>query len=303
MIYTCTLNPSVDYIVKLDELKQGEVNLAAQDSKIPGGKGVNVSKVLKRLGIESRILGFVGGFTGSFIENVLQEEQLGTDFIKVDGDTRINIKLKSQEETEINGLSPDINENHLNLLFDKLSVIEEGDLLVLSGSVPGCIRNSIYKELIESISSKARVIVDSKGEPLKKALQANPFLVKPNHHELGDLFDVRVDSIEKAKVYGQKLIEMGAQNAIVSMAGEGAILFTGEKAFRSTVPKGEVKNSVGAGDSVVAGFLSAIVKGEEIVDAFRFGVASGSATAFSEGFCTIEQVNRLIPQVLVKELT
>jgi 1-phosphofructokinase len=300
MIYTITLNPSVDYIVRLENLKTGLVNTVDEEMKIAGGKGVNVTKVLKRLGHESTALGFVGGFTGQFIEQSLKEEALHSNFIHVNGDTRINIKLKNGEETEINGLSPVITESDIEQLFTQLSQTVAGDVVVMAGSVPSSVDQAIYSRILQALPDGVQAIVDTKGKALKEVVRAKPFLVKPNHHELGDLFDVDITSVAEAVEYGKKVQEMGAKNVIVSLAGDGAVLITAEDVLFGNVPIGKVQNSVGAGDSVVAGFLSKYIETENLKEAFQSGIAAGSASAFSTGFCTAEEVQELRKQITVK---
>jgi 1-phosphofructokinase len=300
MIYTITLNPSVDYIVRLENLKTGLVNTVDEEMKIAGGKGVNVTKVLKRLGHESTALGFVGGFTGQFIEQSLKEEALHSSFIHVNGDTRINIKLKNGEETEINGLSPVITESNIEQLFTQLSQTVAGDVVVMAGSVPSSVDQTIYSRILQALPDGVQAIVDTKGKALKEVVREKPFLVKPNHHELGDLFDVDITSVAEAVKYGKKVQEMGAKNVIVSLAGDGAVLITAEDVLFGNVPIGKVQNSVGAGDSVVAGFLSKYIETENLKEAFQSGIAAGSASAFSTGFCTAEEVQELRKQITVK---
>ncbi|WP_347549236.1 1-phosphofructokinase [Pseudalkalibacillus hwajinpoensis] len=301
MIYTVTLNPSVDYIVRIENLKTGLVNTVDEETKIAGGKGVNVTRVLNRLGHQSTALGFIGGFTGQFIEQSLKEEGLLPDFIQVSGDTRINIKLKNGEETEINGLSPIISEEDIDALFDQLSKTVAGDVVVLAGSVPSSVDQNIYSRILRSLPEGVHAIVDTKGKALEETVKAKPFLVKPNHHELGDLFGVEVSSVEDAVKYGKKFQEMGAENVVVSMAGDGAVLITSEEVLFGNVPVGKVKNSVGAGDSVVAGFLSKYIETANLKEAFQSGIAAGSASAFSNGFCTEEEVQVLRKQITVKQ--
>ncbi|WP_283153856.1 MULTISPECIES: 1-phosphofructokinase [Bacillales] len=300
MIYTITLNPSVDYIVRLDDLKTGLVNTVDEETKIAGGKGVNVTKVLKRLGHDSTALGFVGGFTGQFIEQSLKDESLHPHFIHVEGDTRINIKLKNGEETEINGLSPMISEGNVEKLLQQLSQTVAGDIVVMAGSVPTSIDQNIYSNILKSLPDGVQAIVDTKGKALEEAVKAKPFLVKPNHHELGDLFGVEITSVKDAVEYGKKVQQMGAMNVIVSMAGDGAVLITSNEILFGNVPVGKVQNSVGAGDSVVAGFLSKYIETENLKEAFQSGIAAGSASAFSTGFCTAEEVQELRKQIRVQ---
>lgn len=303
MIYTLTLNPSVDYIVKLESFQLGELNRTVNEAKFPGGKGINVSRVLNQLGTNSKALGFVGGFTGAYIEQYLQKEKIETDFVQVDEDTRINVKLKTGQESEINAKGPQITEQNFSMLKQKIIQLGTDDLLVLAGSIPASLPKSTYEELVKICSeSGAHFVVDAEGDLLRKVLPYHPFLIKPNHHELGELFETSISNPEEVIPYAKKLVEMGAENVIVSLAGAGAVLINSDIALLAEVPKGEVKNSVGAGDSMVAGFLAAYVQTKNIKDAFRYSVASGSATAFSLGLCTKEMVEELLPQVQIKEI-
>ncbi|MGG5253960.1 1-phosphofructokinase [Neobacillus sp. SM06] len=303
MIYTLTLNPSVDYIVKLDVFQLGSLNRTIDEEKFPGGKGINVSRVLQQLGVASKALGFNGGFTGSYIDEYLRSETIETDFIKVSGDSRINIKLKTGEETEINANGPKITEADFELLKEKIHQLTVDDLLVLAGSIPSSLPSNTYEKLVKICNQQnARFVADAEGELLKKVLPFRPFLVKPNHHELGELFDAVITSPEEVIPYAIQLIEMGAENVIVSLAGEGAVFVNHNFAYIASVPKGEVKNSVGAGDSMVAGFLAEYQNDENYKQAFRYSVAAGSATAFSLGLCTRKKVEELLPQVNIKEI-
>ncbi|SFA40475.1 fructose-1-phosphate kinase [Parageobacillus thermantarcticus] len=300
MIYTCTLNPSVDYIVHVDELRLGELNRAVKTLTFPGGKGINVSRVLKRLGVESTALGFIGGFTGSFIIEQLQNENIACDFVEVPGNTRINVKLKSGTETEINGQGPMMEPEHEEALIKKLQALTENDVVVLAGSVPSSLSPDVYEKIIdEAKKAKAKVVVDTSGPVLKQLLARKPFLAKPNHKELAELFETSFHSQDEIMVYGRRLAELGVENVIVSMAGNGAFYFNKEITLFAEAPKGTVKNSVGAGDSMVAGFLAAYTSGKSLEEAFAYSVASGSATAFSEDLCTKDYVEQLIREVNV----
>jgi 1-phosphofructokinase len=302
MIYTVTLNPSLDYIVEVDQVTLGELNRTKNETKFPGGKGINVSQVLKRLDVDSRALGFLGGFTGDYIEEFLTSHGINTDFVKVDEDTRINIKLKSENETEINAKGPNITEENFEALKGKIRELTSEDILVLAGSIPSTMPESTYEELVKLCNENGtKFIVDAEGELLKKVLPLNPFLIKPNHHELGDLFNTVINSCEEVIPYGRELIKQGAQNVIVSLADKGAVLINKDLALIATSPKGDVKSSVGAGDSMVAGFIATYEKTKSIEEAFRFSVAAGSATAFSIGLCTREKMESLLPQVIVEK--
>ncbi|KSU85279.1 MULTISPECIES: 1-phosphofructokinase [Fictibacillus] len=301
MIYTVTLNPSIDYFVKTDGLKEGEINLVNEQSIVAGGKGINVSKVLKNLGVDSVATGFVGGFTGDFVESSLQKADIGTRFIRVEENTRINIKLNTGKETEINGISPSIPVSALEQLEDNLLAnLESTDFVVLAGSLPSSLRNEFYGQLISSIRQKgAQAILDSKGKPLQEALAHHPFLIKPNHHELGDLVGASIKDPREAAAYGRRLVNEGAQHVLVSMAGDGAVFVSKELAAFANVPSGTLENSVGAGDSVVAGFLAHFTKNGNVLEAFKYGVTAGSASAFSKGFCTAKDIDRYLPEVTV----
>lgn len=304
MIYTITFNPAIDYIIQVNDFKPGIINKVESDYKYPGGKGINVSRVLNNLNVKSIALGFLGGFTGTFIKECLKSEGVATDFIDVNGDTRINIKLKSQEETEINGAGPSIEEKDLEKLFGKIESLNSEDFLVLSGNVQKSLPRDIYAQIQRKCSANnVKVVVDTTGEALLCTLKYNPFLIKPNNHELAELFNVEVDSQEKIIHYAKELLKMGAQNVIVSMAAEGALLISREGVFHASAPKGTVQNSVGAGDSLIGGFLASYSESSNIVKAFRWGAAAGSATAFSLDLCKKEDVEGLLEQVKITALT
>jgi 1-phosphofructokinase len=302
MIYTLTLNPSVDYIVEADDIILGRLNRSTKEAKFPGGKGINVSRVLRSIGIESKAIGFIGGFTGRYVEEFLNREGVFTGFVKVDGDTRINIKLKADTETEINARGPEVSPLALGLLKEQIKQLGNGDFLVLAGSIPSSMPGTIYEEIVRIIKGTgAEVIVDAEGELLKTVLEYRPFLIKPNHHELGQFFNKDISSTDDAIFYGKKLVEAGAKNVIVSLAEKGAVYINETSAYTATVPNGEVKSSVGAGDSMVAGFLAQYLKTNDRQAAFQYSVASGSATAFSIGLCTPEKVEQLLTKVKIQE--
>lgn len=296
MIYTLTLNPSIDYIVNVDNLTLGKVNRTLDDIKFPGGKGINVSRVLSNQGVNNVALGFIGGFTGEFVETSLKNFNINTDFIKVSGDTRINVKVKSNIETEINGTGPTISANELQNLFDKLSQLKNDDILVLAGNIQKTLPSTLYSE-IQSIVSKnnVKVVVDTSGSALLKAIKNKPFLIKPNNHEIEEIFNVKINNTDELIEYGKKLNEMGAENVIISLAGDGAILICSKGVFFGNAPKGDVKNSVGAGDSLVGGFLAEYSKSKDLLKSFKNGIASGSASAFSLDLCDKEFVKKLLP--------
>ncbi len=300
MINTITLNPSLDYIVKVDNFKIDSLNRSNDEDVYAGGKGINVSIVLNNLGIENTALGYVAGFTGNEIERQVKNHGVDCDFIKLkSGISRINVKLKSNGETEINGSGPEITNDDLNKLYEKLSELKEGDYLILSGSIPNSVPDDIYQNIMEKLlQKKVEFIVDATKDLLLKVLKYEPFLIKPNHHELAEMFNVELKNDEDIIIYGRKLQEMGAKNVLISMAGDGAILLpkNGEPIKRE-VPKGILKNSVGAGDSMVAGFLAGYLKNNDIKEAFKMGIATGSASAFSDELATKEEVEKLLSKI------
>lgn len=303
MIYTVTLNPSIDYIVHVDQLVIGDVNRMKSDLKLPGGKGINVSRILKRIDSDSTALGFLGGFTGSFIEEWLDRESIQTKFTAVSDDTRINIKLKANEETEINGQGPAVSAEEMDELKRVLGNLTSTDIVVLSGSKPASIPTGFYQELIEIIKAQgASFVIDTTGADLMDALEKGPLLVKPNNHELADLYQTTFNSVEDIYPFGQRLLDEGAQHALVSMAGDGALLFTNDGVYRSNVLKRPVKNSVGAGDSMIAGFVGNFTKTQDPVEAFKWGVACGSATTFSDDLATADFIKELLPEVEISKV-
>lgn len=303
MIYTVTLNPSIDFIVEVDDFNLGHLNRINRENKYPGGKGINVSRVLNTIGIPSKALGFLGGFTGGFIQDTLAREGIQTEFVQVEEDSRINIKLKSGDETEINGLGPALTDQNIQDLLNKLQALQDGDILILSGSIPPSLPKTFYSDLMREYSKRGvKVVVDAGGQILAEVLQDKPFLVKPNHHELSELFGVAINTVEEVIPYGKKLVEMGAENVVVSMAGDGALLFTNGEVYSATIPKGKVLNSVGAGDSLVAGFIGTYSKEQDFIKAFQVAVATGSATAFSQDLASKEKIDSLLDQVIITKL-
>ncbi|MDQ0086670.1 1-phosphofructokinase [Paenibacillus anaericanus] len=303
MIYTVTLNPSIDYIVEVEDFRLGDLNRMKRDLKLPGGKGINVSRVLNQLGIQNKAIGFLGGFTGRYIEEWLREESISSDFVFVADDTRINIKLKAGHETEINGTGPAIREAEADTLVQKLAMLSADDIVILSGSVPPSLGGDFYDKLISVCKqSNAEFVIDTTGTALKEALAHKPMLVKPNHHELAELFGVTINSREEIITYGRKLLEAGAKHVLVSMAGEGALFITGNEVYHANAPKGNVKNSVGAGDSMIAGFVGTLSLTGDLLEAFRAGVASGSATAFSDDLAEREHIEQLRPLIQISQL-
>ena len=300
MINTITLNPSLDYIVKVDDFKVGHVNRTSKEDIYPGGKGINVSIVLKNLGVKNRALGFTAGFTGEEIEKLVANHGVDNEFIRLEkGMSRINVKLKSKEESEINGIGPDISKNDIEKLYEKLEALKAGDFVVLAGSIPNTLPDDIYETIMKDFKDKEiNFVVDATKDLLLNVLKYKPFLIKPNHHELGEMFNVKLNSKDEIITYAKKLQEIGARNVIISMAGDGAILIeeNGEITISDT-PKGTLVNSVGAGDSMVGGFLAGIAENKNIKEAFKIGVATGSASAFSEGLATRDKVEELLKQL------
>ena len=300
MINTITLNPSLDYVVKVDSFKADALNRINSEQIYAGGKGMNVSIVLKNLGVDNTALGYVAGFTGDEILRQIKDHNVDCDFVKLEsGMSRINVKLKSDGETEINGAGPDISEKDLESLYEKINKLGKGDFLILSGSIPKSVPDDIYERIMKSLLDKeVEFIVDATKDLLLKVLKYRPFLIKPNHHELAEMFNVELKNDEDIIAYGKKLQEMGAKNVLISMAGDGAILLpeNGEPIKRE-VPKGILKNSVGAGDSMVAGFLCGYLKNKDLDEAFKMGIATGSASAFSEELATKEEVENLLLQM------
>lgn len=301
MIYTVTFNPSLDYIVSVNDFKLGLTNRTDSELLLPGGKGINVSTVLMNLGIESTALGFVAGFTGDEVVRRLEEMGVQSGFVRIeDGFTRINLKLKSIDGTEINGQGPVIGEEKVQMLMAQLDRLGEGDVLFLSGSIPASMPDDAYQKIMERLEGKKiQIVVDATRELLMNVLPYRPFLIKPNNHELSEIFDVELRSREEVVPYGRKLQEMGAQNVLISMAGEGAVLIAADgKVYDAPAPKGKLVNGVGAGDSMVAGFMAGWLKKQDYEYAFHMGVAAGSASAFSENLATEEEIQSVYEQVV-----
>lgn len=296
MVYTVTFNPAIDYVVHTGEMKLGATNRSEKEEMYFGGKGINVSIVLRELGIDSKALGFTAGFTGEAIENGLSEMGIDADFVRLKkGNSRINVKIKSAEETELNGQGPDIDEAAINVLFEKLGKLSYGDTLILAGSIPSSLPSDIYEKILERLSGRnIKVVVDATKDLLLNVLKYKPFLVKPNNHELGEMFGVELKTDDDIEKYARKLQEMGAVNVLISMAGDGAMLIDEYgKMHRCGVCKGTVRNSVGAGDSMVAGFTAGSLKGDYEY-ALKLGTAAGGATAFSDGLAEKAKIDELL---------
>lgn len=297
MIYTVTFNPSLDYIVTVKDFQTGVVNRTVDEIIYPGGKGINVSMVLKNLGYDNTALGFMAGFTGDEICRLLEEKGVKADFIHVEkGVSRINVKLRSNEESEINGMGPAIEEKDIDKLYEKLDQLQDGDVLVLAGSIPSVMPESMYMDIMKHLQNKKLdIAVDATKDLLVNVLPYHPFVIKPNNHELGEIFGVTITDKDDVVKYAKKLQEKGARNVLISMAGDGAVLVTEDgQEFRAEAPKGELKNSVGAGDSMVAGFIAGYLATKDYGEAFKMGVCTGSASAFSEELATKAEVQALL---------
>lgn len=301
MIYTVTFNPSLDYIVSVEDFKPGLTNRTSSELILPGGKGLNVSMVLGNLEIENTALGFVAGFTGEEIVRRIKQMGVRSDLIPVEnGISRINVKLKSIDGTEINGCGPKIGEENVRKLMEKLDALREGDMLILAGSIPGSMPDDMYRRIMEKLNGRGvMTVVDATKDLLVNVLSYHPFLIKPNNHELGEIFGVELRTREEVIPYARKMQEMGAVNVLVSMAGEGAVLAAADGSIHSApAPGGKLVNGVGAGDSMVAGFLAGWMERKNYGHAFTMGIAAGSASAFSEKLATKEEVEAVYRQVM-----
>ena len=297
MIYTVTFNPSLDYIVNVPGFTCGRVNRTREEKIFPGGKGINVSMVLKNLGYENTALGFYAGFTGNELQRLIREKGIRADFIPVkEGMTRINVKMRSDEESEINGQGPAILNDDIEKLYEKLEKLRDGDILVMAGSIPDVMPQTIYMDIMKYLADRnLKIVVDATKDLLVNVLQYHPFLIKPNNHELGEIFGVTLKERSEVIPYAKKLQKMGAKNVLISMAGDGAVLVAEDgNVYESEAPKGKVVNSVGAGDSMVAGFLAGYLQSGSYQDAFHMGVCTGSASAFSEELATKAEVEQLL---------
>ena len=299
MVYTVTFNPAIDYVVHTGEMKLGMTNRSEREEMYFGGKGINVSIVLRELGVDSKALGFTAGFTGEAIEKGLADMGIDTDFVRLEnGNSRINVKIKSEEETELNGQGPDIDDDAVAALFEKLEALRDGDTLVLAGSIPSSLPSDIYERILAKLAGRdIRTVVDATKDLLLNVLKYKPYLVKPNNHELEEMFGVTLKTIGEIEEYARKLKDMGARNVLVSMAGDGALLLDQSgRTHVCGVCRGTVKNSVGAGDSMVAGFLAGSVGGDYDY-ALKLGTAAGGATAFSDGLAERKLIFELLEQL------
>lgn len=304
MIYTVTLNPAIDYIVSLEQFESGKVNRSNAEYVLYGGKGINVSTVLHRMGIETTAWGFVAGFTGNEIERGVRSLGVKTDFIHLtDGISRINVKIKSDEVTELNGQGPEISEENLYELYQQFQFLKDGDILVFAGSIPSSLPVNLYDQMIQYCRQQQegkniRFVVDASGEALREVLKNHPFLIKPNHHELGALFGRHLKDKQEIVFYAKELQKQGAENVLVSCGKQGAILLTKDgRVFENGILEGKVIQQVGAGDSMLAGFLASYLAKQDYEEALKWGTAAGNATAFSEGLAEKELIETLYQQL------
>lgn len=305
MIYTLTLNPAVDYYMDMNKFEEGELNKVNNSYTLAGGKGINVSKVLKNFGIESVALGFCGGFTGEYIRSDLNKYGIKDNFISLNEDTRINVKIKTEKkETEIMGKSPKILPENIDELLSIIDNIQDNDILVLSGSVPSSVKEDIYKDIIQKTKSKnnVKIILDSRENAFKIAVKENVFLTKPNRKELSEYFGRDIRTVYDIITYAKQLVEDGSENVIVSLGKDGSALVNKDGSYIGNAPDGKLVSSVGAGDAMVAGIVYGISKNLSILDSYKYAIASGTATAFNEGLTTFEDMNNLLDKVEIKEI-
>lgn len=313
MIYTITFNPALDYTVQVEEFEIGKINRTKSENILAGGKGLNVSIILKRLGIENTALSFIAGFTGKELERKIKQYNIKTDFIEINnGYTRINVKISSlkknsliqERETALNGNGPEITQEDIDELLEKIKKINSEDIVILSGNVPKCINEDIYEIICKELNEKnVKFVVDASQKLLMNCLKYKPFFIKPNKDELEETFNTKIKTKKEIIIYAKKLQEKGAQNVLISLGGDGAILLTEKnEVYYSNTPKGQVINTVGAGDSMVAGFVAGYLKKKDYKEALKLGIASGSATAFSAGLAMNEEINELLKQITIEKI-
>ncbi|KUP06441.1 phosphofructokinase [Bacillus coahuilensis p1.1.43] len=303
MIYTVTLNPSIDYIMEVEKANLGQLNRATNTYMLPGGKGINVSRVLKSLKMESTATGFIGGFTGDFVSNSLLNENIQREFIEVDGQTRINVKISSSNESEINAKGPVVTNEQQESLKTVIKGLSSEDLVVLAGSIPSSISQNIYKEIAEICNDRnIPFVVDAERNLLLKTLPYKPLLIKPNQHELEEIFSVQISSHEDALLYAKMLVEMGAKYVLVSMGPKGAVMASKEEQYKGSVPSGKVVSTVGSGDSTVAGFIAGMITTKNLEDAFRLGLACGTASAFTEGLAGYKEILAIQEKIMITKM-
>ncbi len=302
MIYTLTLNPAIDYYMTMENFQLGALNSLEEGYTLPGGKGINVSKVLKNFSVESVALGFIGGFTGDYIIKHLKEYQIENDFVTLNENTRINIKLKTKDsETEIAGISPKITVENIDELLKKFQQVKKEDIVILSGSVPSSIKATIYADIIKLLPKEVKIILDTRGVPFVEGLKANVYLTKPNNHELEEFFNRKLNNLDEIIEAGKELQKLGSENVLISLGKDGSILITKDEVYVGNAPQGKLISSVGAGDSMVAGIVYGIAQGNSLVEAYKYGIASGSSTAFSEGLTTIDGMKSLLNKIEIKK--
>lgn len=303
MIYTVTFNPALDYVMHIKDLNAKDINRTQSEQIRYGGKGINVSVILTRLGVENKALGFLAGFSGKQLEKMLSEDNIKTDFVYLsEGHTRINVKIKARQEIDINAQGPNIKQKDMDTLTEKLTMLKSGDYLVLAGSVPNTLEKNIYETILEKLSGRGiHFVVDATGDLLLNVLKHKPFLIKPNHFELGDIFSAEMKTVDDIKFYGRRLQEMGAKNVLVSRGRDGAVLLDekGEVHIIGTA-HGKSRNSVGCGDAMVAGFLAGYTKTKDYSYALKLGSACGSATAFSETLATKNEIDAIMNMIYSK---
>lgn len=313
MIYTITFNPALDYTVQVEKFEIGKINRTKSENILAGGKGLNVSIILKRLGIENTALSFIAGFTGKELERKIRQYNIKTEFIETNrGYTRINVKISSLEknsliqesETALNGNGPEITEDDIEKLLQKIQNINSNDIVILSGNIPKCINENIYEIICKELDgNNVKFVVDASQKLLMNCLKYKPFFIKPNKEELEETFNTKIETKEEIIIYAKKLQEKGAQNVLISLGGDGAILLTEKnEVYYSNTPKGQVINTVGAGDSMVAGFVAGYLKKKDYKEALKLGIASGSATAFSAGLAMNEEINGLLKQITIEKI-
>lgn len=302
MIYTLTLNPAIDYYMTMENFQLGALNSLEEGYTLPGGKGINVSKVLKNFSVESVALGFIGGFTGDYIIKHLKEYQIENDFVTLNENTRINIKLKTKDsETEIAGISPKITVENIDELLKKFQQVKKEDIVILSGSVPSSVKATIYADIIKLLPKEVKIILDTRGVPFIEGLKANVYLTKPNNHELEEFFNRKLNNLDEIIEAGKELQKLGSENVLISLGKDGSILITKDEVYVGNAPQGKLISSVGAGDSMVAGIVYGIAQGNSLVEAYKYGIASGSSTAFSEGLTTIDGMKSLLNKIEIKK--
>lgn len=302
MIYTLTLNPSIDYVLKIDKFEDGQTLRSNTEEKYPGGKGIMVSKLLKNLGEKSVNIGFLGGFTGDFIRKKLNDLGIEEDFTRIEDDSRINVKLKYETETEINAQGPKIKEEEIEEFLNYLDQLQEDDFVIISGSIPKSLGDDFYRVIVNLLEmNNVRFALDTSGKKLYKLSSYKPFLVKPNKDELSEIFDDEIDSDEKIVKYARKLIDQGAENVIVSLGKDGSIFVDNSVAYKAKPIEGKLINSVGSGDSMVAGYIYGYMKGLSKLDSYKLAVSCGSATAFSPDIAEKELIDDIFKKVEVEK--